>query len=96
MLAEPDAAAGGQQNIPWFVSDVLPTDFTLLFSSLLSPSFFPADDATSDKAKSEKERGDLQRMVQRWESYVEKGVFRLSVPQGVPVGSAGCEGADCE
>ncbi|TFK37640.1 hypothetical protein BDQ12DRAFT_685038 [Crucibulum laeve] len=71
--------------IPWFVSDVTPPDFQATFTSLLDGSFFTTANASDAAAAS---RDHLSHMVGRWQSYVEKGVFSLSVPLETPLGGA--------
>ncbi|OJT12344.1 Protein-glutamate O-methyltransferase [Trametes pubescens] len=77
--------------IPWFVSDVTPPDFRSTTKSLLSPSFFPQE-ATPEGApatdSSEESRAHLYKMVKRWESYIDSGVFALSVPIDSPLGAS--------
>ncbi|EIW56647.1 DUF89 domain-containing protein [Trametes versicolor FP-101664 SS1] len=77
--------------IPWFVSDVTPPDFKSTTKSLLSPSFFPQE-ATPEGApatdSSAESREHLYKMVKRWESYIDSGVFSLSVPIDSPLGSS--------
>ncbi|SGY19843.1 BQ5605_C017g08345 [Microbotryum silenes-dioicae] len=75
--------------IPWFVSDVQPHDFKILLSSLLNPTFFPSDSGASDE-----DRQALNAMAERWQSYVDKGVFRLSTPLDLEMGAPGGEIAD--
>ncbi|SCV73182.1 BQ2448_7107 [Microbotryum intermedium] len=75
--------------IPWFVSDVQPHDFKILLSSLLDPSFFPSDSGATDE-----DRQALKAMVERWQSYIGKGVFRLSTPLDLEMGASGGEIAD--
>ncbi|KAG6906847.1 hypothetical protein DXG01_011726 [Tephrocybe rancida] len=67
--------------IPWFVSDVTPSDFKQAISSLVDPSFFPATEGAA-APRSE----DLIHMVTRWKGYVEEGIFNLSVPNETPLG----------
>ena len=87
--------------IPWFVSDVTPVDFTSTIASLLSDTFFPPPSAsvssettTSDKEEPveppsrPEEYEYLRQMVSRWKSYVENGVFALSVPGDTPLGAS--------
>lgn len=77
--------------IPWFVSDVQPHDFKITLSSLLDPEFFPESaNASAD------DRAALKEMVERWQSYVKSGKFRLSVPLDLKMGEKGGELADCE
>ncbi|KAJ7619435.1 DUF89 domain-containing protein [Roridomyces roridus] len=64
--------------IPWFVSDVTPNDFSETISSLLDPTFLPP--------LPEMSYDHLQSMVQRWKTYIDKGVFTLSVPAATPLG----------
>ncbi|KAH9856418.1 DUF89 domain-containing protein [Lenzites betulinus] len=77
--------------IPWFVSDVTPPDFKSTTKSLLSPTFFPQE-STPEGApatdSSEESRSHLYEMVKRWESYIDSGVFALSVPIDNPLGSS--------
>jgi hypothetical protein len=66
--------------IPWFVSDVTPVDFKDTFKVLRDPTFFPAENS------SEIEHKHFDYMVSRWNSYLENGIFSLSVPQETPLG----------
>ena len=66
--------------IPWFVSDVTPVDFKDTFKVLRDPTFFPAGDSC------EIEHKHFDYMVSRWNSYLEKGIFSLSVPLETPLG----------
>ncbi|KAH6909443.1 DUF89 domain-containing protein [Coprinopsis sp. MPI-PUGE-AT-0042] len=68
--------------IPWFVSDVLPVDFVQTLEVLSDPAFF-SDATVDDEAKQH-----LETMVNRWKSYVDRGVFQLSVPLDTPLGAA--------
>ncbi|ORX63091.1 DUF89-domain-containing protein, partial [Hesseltinella vesiculosa] len=54
------------KTIPWFVSDVMPKDLPLLFESCHDRSFFPS-------GHSEAEFMALEKMVGRWERYVDEG-----------------------
>ncbi|KAJ3486942.1 hypothetical protein NLI96_g3894 [Meripilus lineatus] len=91
--------------IPWFVSDVTPTDFTNSITSLLSDAFFPPPSASipSEAAapgtepstsiaveppSRPEEHEYLRRMVSRWKSYIDHGVFALSVPSDTPLGGS--------
>jgi len=67
---------------PWFVSDVTSSDFTALFSSLLSPLFFKTELDPSLKES----HSHLATMVTRWKSYLDSGIFTLSVPEKTPLG----------
>ncbi|OCB87966.1 DUF89 domain-containing protein [Sanghuangporus baumii] len=68
------------KSIPWFVSDVTPPDFRALFTSLRSESFFLHDAPSGDA------RIQLSTLLTRWEQYVEKGAFALSVPLETKLG----------
>ncbi|KAI0717732.1 hypothetical protein C8T65DRAFT_640596 [Cerioporus squamosus] len=79
--------------IPWFVSDVTPPDFKSTTESLLSPTFFPEDNGSEDAdapaaTASKESREHLYTMVKRWESYIQSGVFSLSVPVDYPLGAS--------
>lgn len=67
------------KNLPWFVSDVLPTDFTNTLSHLLDPSFFDCD---ASKLPA------LHAMVRRWQSYVDDGGWKLAMPMAAGLGEA--------
>lgn len=69
--------------IPWFVSDVQPHDFEIMFSTLSDPAFFPDC--------SESEQTELQTLVTRWKRYVDEGRFKLSVPKELKMGQDGSE-----
>lgn len=70
--------------IPWFVSDVTPTDFRLAISSLLQPSFFNTDGVSDDNMLVKDDH--LKQMVTRWNTYIDEGVFSLSVPMDTLLG----------
>jgi len=82
--------------IPWFVSDVTPADFSSTVPSLLSDTFFPSPSAElgaqPESAPIPPSRPEeyeyLQNMVQRWQSYIDSGVFALSVPTNTPLGGS--------
>ncbi|KAI6146498.1 hypothetical protein EDD17DRAFT_1767644 [Pisolithus thermaeus] len=59
--------------VPWFVSDVTPTDFHKTAESLSSPTFFNATAETTPESALH-----LKEMVERWRKYLEQGIFRLS------------------
>ncbi|KZO91817.1 DUF89 domain-containing protein [Calocera viscosa TUFC12733] len=63
------------KTLPWFVSDVLPADFSSLLSSLTTPNYFT-------EAPTPLQAQHLSALATRWRSYVASGVFRLSVPPG--------------
>lgn len=87
--------------IPWFVSDVLPPDFTETFSLLADPATFaspspsPAPDASPAEILQESYE-HLASMVKRWQTYVDEGVFKLSVPLDTPLGGGGEKGRKAE
>ena len=58
-------------------------DFTDLFKCLLSSSFFPS----TESGESAEADSYLKALVTRWQSYVESGVFELSVPLDTQLGS---------
>ncbi|KAI0799597.1 hypothetical protein BC629DRAFT_1497088 [Irpex lacteus] len=70
--------------IPWFVSDVTPPDFKSTIPSLLSESFFNSSNTSIDP----KQHEHLQKMVTRWQSYLDSGVFALSVPVDTALGQS--------
>ncbi|KAI0684695.1 DUF89 domain-containing protein [Cytidiella melzeri] len=70
--------------IPWFVSDVTPSDFKSTIPSLLSETFFSSSNTPSDP----KQHEYLQQMVTRWQSYLDSGVFELSVPIDAELGQS--------
>ena len=79
--------------IPWFVSDVTPPDFKGTIPSLLSESFFsskPTDssDPAAPPPQNDESHGYLRQMVTRWQSYLDSGVFSLSVPQETELGTS--------
>ncbi|GAA5999275.1 hypothetical protein JCM5350_004977 [Sporobolomyces pararoseus] len=65
--------------IPWFVSDVQPHDFEIMFSTLSDSTFFPNC--------TEVELSQLKTLVTRWKRYVEEDKFKLSVPRTLQMGS---------
>ncbi|TCD59952.1 hypothetical protein EIP91_011016 [Steccherinum ochraceum] len=81
--------------IPWFVSDVTPTDFASTIPDLLSDTFFPPpgstihppEGAVTPPARLE-EHSYLRQMVTRWQKYLAEGVFSLSVPESTPLGAS--------
>lgn len=66
--------------IPWYVSDVTPSDFSQTLDLLLDDAFLASSSPT------EAERRNLRYMVTRWKDYVEQGIFSLSVPISTPLG----------
>jgi hypothetical protein len=73
------------KDIPWFVSDVLPYDFTWAITSLASPDFF-AQHAKSPL--SDTDLAGLKQLSERWSAHVDSGEFKLSVPQSTKLGQA--------
>ena len=76
--------------IPWFVSDVTPPDFKSTIPSLQSETFFPTptDKSGSATPPNTEAHQYLQQMVARWQSYIDSGVFALSVSQELKLGEA--------
>ncbi|KAI0086103.1 DUF89 domain-containing protein [Irpex rosettiformis] len=70
--------------IPWFVSDVTPSDFKSTIPSLFSESFFNPSNASGGPQQHEY----LQKMVTRWQSYLDSGVFTLAVPVDTELGQS--------
>ncbi|KAH8923330.1 DUF89 domain-containing protein [Atractiella rhizophila] len=68
--------------IPYFVSDVTPSDFVFTFEVLKDPDFFVTD---SFKPSSE-QKDALESMRRRWEVYVKDGRWNLSVPLDTTLG----------
>ncbi|ORY24116.1 hypothetical protein BCR39DRAFT_547632 [Naematelia encephala] len=71
--------------IPWFVSDVLPYDFTWAIDSLFDTSFF-SKHASIPLTTTDTEA--LTTLATRWKSHLTSGRFRLSVPLDTPLGDA--------
>lgn len=68
------------KSIPWFVSDVLPTDFAALLNALSDPQLYyttPSDEDRSTgkepKALSEKEVSELSFLFQHWSGFHQEG-----------------------
>lgn len=82
--------------IPWFVSDVLPTDFNETLSLLSDPTTFlsTTDSSASASAPSQQQQQHLHELVSRWKTYIADGTFKLSVPLDTPLGGKGGGGAD--
>ncbi|KAF7323249.1 hypothetical protein HMN09_00105700 [Mycena chlorophos] len=68
--------------IPWFVSDVTPSDFANTLEILLEPTFL---------SLTEEEQTLLSEMVLGWTKHYEEGVFSLSVPMTTPLGGGGSD-----
>ena len=62
------------------MSDVTPVDFRDTFKLLRDPAFFGVEN--TDEIGLE----HLDHMVTRWNSYLEKGIFSLSVSEETPLG----------
>lgn len=70
------------KTIPWFVSDVLPYDFTWAISSLLDTEFFASHTTvTSENAAA------LTQLATRWQSHLDSGRFQLSTPLDTKLGA---------
>ncbi|KAK0213532.1 DUF89 domain-containing protein [Armillaria fumosa] len=74
--------------IPWYVSDVTPSDFSQTLDLLLDDGFLASSSPT------EAERRNLRYMVTRWKDYVERGIFSLSIPISTPLGEGRGSTAD--
>ncbi len=68
------------KSIPWFVSDVLPADFSALLNALADPqSFFssPSEEdvleARKPEALAEKEVSELSFLFQHWSTFQQEG-----------------------
>ncbi|WWD21880.1 hypothetical protein CI109_106368 [Kwoniella shandongensis] len=70
--------------IPWFVSDVLPSDFTWAIDSLLDTTFFTQHASTP---LTQEDIDNLVTLARRWQSHVASGKFRLSVPLDTKLGA---------
>ncbi|KAF8343221.1 DUF89 domain-containing protein [Amanita rubescens] len=80
----PTHAERSPKLIPWFVSDVTPPDFLATFASLRSARAFFEIDGSSESESVE----HLDRMVSRWQKYLDDGTFSLSVPLDRAFGDA--------
>ncbi|WVQ83850.1 hypothetical protein IAT38_005994 [Cryptococcus sp. DSM 104549] len=69
--------------IPWFVSDVLPYDFTWAIESLLDTTFFTKHASTPLTSE---DTSALTALATRWKSHVAEGRFKLSVPLDTKIG----------
>ncbi len=69
------------KSIPWFVSDVIPSDFAALLSALANPqSFYSTPDehtGQAPKSLSEKESSDLLFLFQHWAGLHTEGQLLL-------------------
>lgn len=68
------------KSIPWFVSDVLPADFTALLNALSDPQSFYMTPSEEDrnagrepKVLSEKEASELSFLFQHWSGFHQEG-----------------------
>ncbi|TEB29961.1 DUF89-domain-containing protein [Coprinellus micaceus] len=87
--------------IPWFVSDVLPPDFTETLTLLADgPTTFtspsPTPSSTPFDTSTEESFAHLASLVQRWQKYIDDGVFKLPVPLDTPLGGGGEKGRKAE
>jgi hypothetical protein len=87
--------------IPWFVSDVLPPDFTETLTLLADgPTTFtspsPTPSSTPLDTSTEESFAHLASLVQRWHKYIDDGVFKLPVPLDTPLGGGGEKGRKAE
>lgn len=71
--------------IPWFVSDVLPYDFTWAIDSLLDTTFFSQH---ASQPLTDEDTTSLVSLGKRWKAHVESGRFKLSIPPDTPLGKA--------
>lgn len=71
--------------IPWFVSDVLPTDFLKTIRELIRSPSFSSPSSTSPTSKHS--AGHLKLLANRWDRYLSDGTFALSVPLETPIGA---------
>ncbi|WRT65230.1 uncharacterized protein IL334_002173 [Kwoniella shivajii] len=71
--------------IPWFVSDVLPYDFSWAIESLLDTSFFASHASTP---LSSEDLDGLKTLATRWKTHLSTGKFKLSVPEDTKLGKA--------
>ncbi|KAJ2915869.1 hypothetical protein MD484_g4554, partial [Candolleomyces efflorescens] len=81
--------------IPWFVSDVLPQDFSETLQLLSDAPTFLSDllpSSTEESGSASNKHGisadafsHLKSMADRWQDYVSKGIFKLSVPLDTPL-----------
>lgn len=60
------------KTIPWFVSDVIPTDVPALFEACTDRSFFPGSET-----RPESDFVALETMVKRWKAYVQEGRIEI-------------------
>jgi damage-control phosphatase, subfamily III len=76
------------KSIPWFVSDVTPTDFAATFTSLLAPTHFgPLEQSDASQSESAQSIDHLSAMVARWNDHLRSGAFALSVPPQSALGA---------
>lgn len=72
------------KNIPWFVSDVVPKDFSDLLTVLVNAKHFYESPSEDDEAKgvtpaklSDQESSDMQELFQNWSSLYAEGKIVL-------------------
>ncbi|RXW22785.1 hypothetical protein EST38_g3065 [Candolleomyces aberdarensis] len=90
--------------IPWFVSDVLPQDFSETLQLLSEAPTFLLDFVSSSSSSETPSSGTggippdafahLKATADRWQDYVSKGIFKLSVPLDTPLGGGGDKGKE--
>ncbi|KAG8936124.1 hypothetical protein FRC02_004442 [Tulasnella sp. 418] len=81
------------KQIPWFVSDVTPTDARGLLASLASiPSSTRSSGYFSTDAPSDEHANALHTLTYRWLKYFENGTFKLSGGLGLEAGFPGGTG----
>lgn len=72
------------KSIPWFVSDVIPTDFGALLNALANPQAFyamPSDDQSDTDRQpqplSAKEASDIQYLFRHWSDFHQEGQLAI-------------------
>ena len=72
------------KSIPWFVSDVIPADFSALLGALANPQDFYTTPSEDDKHVGrtpaplrEKEKSDLEFLFQHWSRFHQEGQLLL-------------------
>lgn len=70
------------KDIPWFVSDVMPYDFSWAIDSLADQTFF----AKHTEELEQEDLDILSALSARWREHLSAGRFKLSVPLNTPIG----------
>ncbi|KAK4685763.1 damage-control phosphatase, subfamily III, partial [Tremellales sp. Uapishka_1] len=70
------------KTIPWFVSDVLPYDFTWAVETLKDASFF-----STAAAFTASDVEEVELLADRWQGHLDSGRFKLSVPLDTKLGA---------